>query len=307
MTSPQWLGGLRGRTRGMTSLRSLGGRRRTPGTATLQWPIRGMTSLQWLGGPRWRTRGTTRPRRPGGLPRRTRSTTRRRYPDGPRRRMTRGTGGPQRTMGMGGRRRTPGTATLRWQIRGMTSPTWPGGPRRIQGLAGQPRMIQGSGSQQHLAGQRPSTRDSACPRSPKPVSAAPPLPGRVQAAAAVRVRVTSGPLRVAATAAGIVVPVTRALLAARRPGSRLARLARGRHPLVWPTAPPLRRGKRRARKPSRVQNRSLPARLGRLRNASLPARLSRRKAPKRRAVGYRRECSRWPVPRPSWRELSPSS
>jgi hypothetical protein len=201
----------------------------------------------------------------------------------------------------------------------MTSPRWPAGPPRNQGMAGQPRMVPGSGSRPWLAGRRTSTRDSARPRPPIPVSAAPPLPGRVQAAAAGRARVTSGRLRAAATAAGIVVPETRALLAARRPGSRPGRLARGRLPLVRPAATPLRREKHRARKLSRLRNPSLLARLSRLghsslpprlsqhRNVSLPPRLSRQRAPRRRAAGCRRECSRWPVPRWSWRELSPSS
>jgi hypothetical protein len=278
-------GGPRRRTMRMARLRSVGGRRRTPGTAGLR-RIRGMTSLRWLGGPRWRSRGMTRRRQLGG----------------PRRPMIRGTGGPRRrTMGMarlrsvGGRQRTPGPAGLRRWIRGMTSLRWLGGRRRIQGLAGRPRMIQGSASLRGLAGRRPSTRGPACLRSPIPVSAAPLLLGRVPVAAAVRVPVTSGPLSAALTAAGIVVPQTRALLAARRLGLRLARLARDRHPLARLAATQLLRGKHRARKFSRLQS------------ASLPVRLSRREAPERRAVGYRRECSRWPVPRPSWRELSPSS
>jgi hypothetical protein len=258
----------------------------------------------------------TRLRRLGGLSRRTRGMTRLRRLGGPRRRMIRGMGGPRRTMGMvrlrslAGRRRTPGTAGPWWRIPGMTSPRWLGGPRRLRtipGLAGRPRMVQGSGSQRWLAGRWPSTRDSARPRPPIPASAAPPLPGRVQLAAAGRARVTSGPLRAAATAAGIVVPATRALLAARRPGLRPVRLARDRHLLSRPTATPLLREKHRARKLSRLQNASLLARLSRHQNASPPGRPSRRKAPRRHAAGYRRECSRWPAPRPSWRELSPSS
>jgi hypothetical protein len=275
-----------------------------------------MTRHRRLSGRRRRTRGMTRHRRLSGRRRRTRGMTRRRRLGGLRRRVIRGMGGPRRTAGMArlrslvGRRRTLVTAGLRSRIRGMTSPRWLGGLRRLRtipGLAGRPTMLQGSSSQRWLAGRRPSTRDSARPRRPIPVLAAPPLPGRVQVAPAVRVRVTSGPLRAAAIAAGIVVPETRAPLAASRARLRPARLARGRHLAARPAATPLPRAKRRARKLSRLQNASLLARLSRLRNASLPGRLSPRKAPKRRAAGYRRECSRWPVPRPSWRELSPSS
>jgi hypothetical protein len=212
-----------------------------------------------------------------------------------RRRRTRGM---TRLRRLGGRRR---------RIRGMPSPRWMGGLPTIPGLAGRPRKVPGSGSPRWLAGRRPSTRDSAGPRRPIPVSAAPPLPGRVRVAAAGQVRVTSGPLHGVGTAAAIVVPETRALLAARRPGLRPARLGRGRHLAARPAAAPLPREKPRARKPSRPQNASLPAGLGQHQNASLTARLSRREAPKRRAAGYRRGCSRWPVPRPSWWELSLSS
>jgi hypothetical protein len=279
----------RPRIRGMTRPRQLGGPRRR---------IRGMTRPRWLGGPRRRIRGMTRPRWLGGLRRRIRGMTRSRSPGGPRRRMIRGTGGPrQRTIGMtrgeyqgGLRRRTLDTSHRRQRIWGMTSPRWLGGLRRIQGLVGRPRMIQGTDSLRWLVGLRPQARSSACPRLSIPVSAAPPLPGRAPVAVAVRVQVTSGPRRAAATAAGIVVPETRALLAAKRQGLRLVRLARDRRPLARPAATRLRRGKHRARK------------LGRPQNASLPARLSDR-APERPAVGYRCGYSRWPVPRPSWREL----
>jgi hypothetical protein len=270
-----------------------------------------MTSRRWLAGRRRRIRCTTRLRLLGGRRQRTRGMTSLRWPGGPRRQMTRGMGGPRRTTGMArlrsldGRRRTPGTAGLQWRTRDLSSPRPLGGLPTIPGLAGRPRMIQGSGSSRWLAGQRPSTQASACPRPPIAVLAAPPLPGRVQVAAAVRV--TSGRLGAAVTAAGIVVPETRALLAARRPGLRPARLAQGRHPLAWPAAAPLPREKPRVRRLSRLRNVSLLARPSRLRNASLTARLSRPGAPKGRAVGCRRGCSRWPVPRPLWPELSPSS